>query len=421
MNKHVSNTKRRGLWCGVLSCLTAWSLAFAGPAFAAKDLIYPSGASASVNSTTVTVSNNFSSGNDGSTTLDHAVYAGNTVSVSATWSIVNRSAEPGQDTSYGSSGLTATFSASTTTKPVGAPAVTVGAISGCTLTSASSTCTTPINFTVPAVTGGYQLKVTVGGLGSSTGLATKDLYINFSVDTAPAQKLDTKLTVDKKCVLLNQGSVDLTATLQELASGKAIEGANIDFYIDPALDGNGVPTVASVGTGATNASGVATLSYNINTLGVGDHDLYAEFDGDDSYKPSNDSDILGISYLFVGFQPPINADGTSIFGGRVIPIKIKLIDANGAPVTNAAPTVWLTSYDKDFGLGVDLEQVSSVSAADTGNIMRYVPLEQQYIYNWDATDLANGTYGVVVNLGDSAACRPQNPYAIITVAKKSKK
>jgi hypothetical protein len=146
---------------------------------------------------------------------------------------------------------------------------------------------------------------------------------------------------------------------------------------------------------------------------VGDYNLYAEYGGSAVYDGSNDSDTLGISYLFVGFGQPINADGTSIFGGRVIPIKIKLVDANGDPVTGATPTVWLTSYDKDLGLGGDWEQVSSVSKADTGNIMRYVPEDRQYIYNWDATDLPNGTYGVVVNLGDSAACRAENPYAII--------
>jgi hypothetical protein len=52
--------------------------------------------------------------------------------------------------------------------------------------------------------------------------------------------------------------------------------------------------------------------------------------------------------------------------------------------------------------------------------MRYTADEQQYIYNWDATKLANGTYAVVVDLGDSDACRQGHPYAIITVAKKGK-
>lgn len=123
----------------------------------------------------------------------------------------------------------------------------------------------------------------------------------------------------------------------------------------------------------------------------------------------------------MGFGQPINGDGTSIFGGRVIPIKVGVVDANGNPVTDASPTVWLTSYDKDLGVGSELEKVSSVSNADTDNVMRYVPEEKRYIYNWDTRELENGTYAVVVDLGDSRTCRAEHPYAIITVAKKGGK
>jgi hypothetical protein len=234
--------------------------------------------------------------------------------------------------------------------------------------------------------------------------------------------LDTKLTVARKCALLNAGDIDLTATLRELVSDDPISGATIDFYVNPALDGNGYPTVASVGSGTTDAAGAAEASYNVNGLGVGDHNLYAEYAGDVNYNPSNDSDILGISYLFVGFQQPINPEGNSVFGnGRVIPIKIKLADANGVPVVDATPTVWLTSYSESTGLGEVLEPATSVSAADTGNFMRYVPEDGHYIYNWDLGSLTNGTYGVVVDLGDSAACGDGPYFAVITVAKKGKK
>jgi hypothetical protein len=157
---------------------------------------------------------------------------------------------------------------------------------------------------------------------------------------------------------------------------------------------------------------------SIDGLGVGDYNLYAEYLGDSLYNASNDSNTLGITYFFAGFRPPVNADGTSILGGRVIPLKIKLLDANGDSVTDAEPTVWLTSYDKDLGLGETLDEATSVSAVDSGNVMRYSPDDEQYIYNWDASLLANGTYAVVVDLGDSAACRVEKPYAIITVSKR---
>jgi hypothetical protein len=386
-------------------------------AYAAKDVFYPSGSSATINGAAATVSNNFSGGSDGATTLTPAANPGNSMSVQATWSIQDRSAQPGTDSTYPQA---ATFSFSTTSKPAGAPNVAVTAVSNCTLTSSGSTCVRDFSFTAPATVGNYQVLVTPGNLGGATGLAAKTLAINFTIVPAVVEKLATKLTVAKQCVLLNQGDVDLTGKLEELASSNPVSGANLEFFINPEPDANGFPTVPAIGSANTESNGVATLSYNVNGLSVGDYNLYGQFEGDSVYKPSNDSDILGVSYVFAGFRQPINADGTSIFGGRVIPIKIKLADANGLPVTDAQPTVWLTAYSAS-GLGEVLEQVSSVSAADTGNIMRYVPEEQQYIYNWDATELVNGTYAVVVDLGDSSACRQGNPYAIITVNKKGKK
>jgi len=371
----------------------------------------------------VAASSGFSAGADGSTTLDNDIHAGDAVIITGAWRIIDNSAGPGQDTIYGS-GLTQTFSASTTVKPAGAANVSVAAIANCSLLSASTSCPEAISFPAPATPGSYQVTVTPATIGGSNGTkGAKILTINFTVVEIPVtvQPLDTQLTLAKTCVLLNQGEVPLSATLKELLSQNPVVGANIDFYIDPALDINGEPTSPSVGFANTGADGLASLNYNINGLSVGDYNLYAEYAGDSSYNPSNDSDTLGVSYVFAGFRQPINADGTSIFGGRVIPIKIKLVDANGVPVTDAAPTVWLTSYDKDLGLGEVLEQVTSVSSADTGNIMRYSPDDQQYIYNWDAQNLANGTYGVVVDLGDSAACSKGPYYAIITVAKKGKK
>jgi len=417
MKQHNKTSKGAVFILGVLC------LAFMAPVFAAKDVIYPSAAIAQVNAIPQTgsnISNSFSSGSDGNTTLNADVVVGQAVVVSGTWSIKNNNTGgSGANTDY-TSGRTVNFTSSTTVTPLGGSAITVS-LTGtpCTVTSAASTCSTGISFAAPNTVGGYQVKITsadscTGGSCASTRLDAKVLFINFTVVEEPAVELkDTTLTVDPKCVLYKAGNVDLTATLEELAGGAKIPGADIDFFIDP-------PS-ATIGTALTDTVGVATLSYNIDGLTAGDHNLYAEFLGDAVFNASNDSATLGISYVFVGFQQPINGDGTSIFGGRVIPIKIMLLDANGNPVTNAQPKVYLTSYDKDLGVGTDLEPASSVSAADTDNIMRYAVDDHKYIYNWDASGLPNGTYAVVVVLGDSSTCRSENPYAIITVAKKGKK
>ncbi|MGQ3683719.1 MAG: PxKF domain-containing protein [Candidatus Loosdrechtia sp.] len=130
---------------------------------------------------------------------------------------------------------------------------------------------------------------------------------------------------------------------------------------------------------------------------------------------------LGINYLFIGFQPPINASGNSKFAsGKVIPIKIRFVDANLQSVPDAKPEVWLKNLSSAISLGEE-NAATSVSSADTGCIMRYVPADGHYIYNWDLGSLNNGCYEVFVRLYDSPTCS-KNPYSVlITVDKKGKK
>jgi hypothetical protein len=379
------------------------SLALAAPAFAGPDRIYPTAASATVSASPASLTTNFATAADGHATLDDGVFDGQQIVVTGTWSILDRSAEPGTDTTYPK---TVSFSTSTEVTP--GPAVAVSAIPTCGVTSSGSTCIRDISFLAPATVGDYQVKVTAGSSGSGplTGLS---LYINFTV-TDEVEPLATQLTVAGQCVVLNQGDVDLGATLTELVSGDPIAGASIDFSV--AGD--------SAGSATTGGDGVATLGYNVNHLGAGDYPIYAAYAGSDLYNGSNDSDTLGVSYVFTGFKQPINADGNSVFGnGQVIPVKIELLDYLGQPVPDATPTVWLQKL-LPGGVGDEVE-ATSVSAADTGNIMRYVPEDGIYIYNMDLKSLDNGTYKVFVRLGDSETCSAGNPSVIVTVAKKGKK
>lgn len=402
MNRHAY------LKAGVASLLFI-AAAYGMPAFAAKDVIYPSEASAMINGAPVTVGSDFAAGANGHTALDNALYAGDAVKVTATWKIQDNSGH-GTNTSYPRSVGFSVLPAES--NPVLLTATLTSA--WCTdITSSMGTCTAEIDFSAPAAIGGYVVEIaaadSVTGSGSNTALNGRTHVISFSVELLDesVQPKETKLTVDPKCVLFN-GDVNLTATLEELAGGVKIENADISYEIDSILAGSAV----------TGANGIASLLYNVTGLGAGDHILHAAFSGSYDYLKSNDTNTLGISYLFMGFGQPINGDGSSIFSGRVIPIKIKLVDAFGLPVTDAEPTVWLAPYDTIEGVGEELKQVSSVAASDTDNVMRYVPEDRQYVYNWDTKDLENGTYAVVVELGDSPTCRTENPYAIITVAKK---
>jgi hypothetical protein len=347
-------------------------------------------------------------GNNRQLTLTNPIVGAKAVSIDVTWGIA--AGNNPRTTTYPKNSVG--FSTQTS------QGTSVGTISvspaSCSFATSSATCSSTVSFTTPNVTeNGIQVKITPTNTGSgNSALQGKELFINFNVIQQVAKK-DTALTIpDPQCFAYKAGNVDVTGTLTELVSGNPISGRTVNFSVDSSPIGT---------SNQTDANGEAVLSYNVNGLAVGDHNLYGEFLGDLGYNGSNDSATLGISYNFVGFQQPINADGTSIFGGRIIPVKIKLADANMQPVTDATPTVWFTQVSPSTAVGTDLEAATSVSAADTGNIMRYDASANQYIYNWDASNLTNGTWYVIVELGDSAACS-KGPYsAIITVNKKKTK
>lgn len=384
-------------------------LAFMAPAFASKDDLYISNINAvTVGGSPVAHTSTSNSSNIRQLTITHPIVGSQAVSVQVTWGIA--AGNNPRTTSYPKPnvGFTGANSGGTNVGAINiSPAI-------CDFSSASSTCSSTITFTTPNVTdSNIQVKIEPTNTGSgNSSLLGKNLFVNFSV-IAQVAKLDTALTVpDPQCFMYKSGDANLTATLTELLSHNSVSGGQVDFSIDS----------NPIGSDFTDDNGDAILTYNINGLSAGDHNLFAEFAGDTMYNPSDNSATVGISYNFAGFKQPINADGTSVFGnGRVLPIKIQLTDGNLQPVPDAAPTVWMTQVSPLTALGSDLEPATSVSSADTGNTMRYVAADDQYIFNWDLSTLSNGTWYVVVDLGDSDACSKGPYYATITVNKKKGK
>jgi hypothetical protein len=131
------------------------------------------------------------------------------------------------------------------------------------------------------------------------------------------------------------GTVNLSATLT--SSGSAVSGKTIDFT----LNGN------SVGSATSNSSGVATLT-GVSLAGIlpGTYPsgVGASFAGDSSYSASSGTAALTVTYgTCIGSDPggvilpPINTDGSSVYkaqGGRTIPVKFTVCDANGNPISD---------------------------------------------------------------------------------------
>jgi hypothetical protein len=217
------------------------------------------------------------------------------------------------------------------------------------------------------------------------------------------------------CVILhNPNAVTLTATLTDPIAHAGLSGKTIVFTVD------GSTFVGN--SGVTNGSGVATVSFDASGLSIGNHDVAASWTSDDTcdYENGIGTGTLGVTYMFLGFQQPINADGSSIFKGGAIPVKIRLSDYNGTPVTDAEAHVFF-SINTNAIVGDEAEPIANTNG-DSGNLMRYDPVADQYIFNWDLKTVDNGTYKVWIDLGEGACGEQHNVMlSVVKIGKGVKK
>jgi hypothetical protein len=105
-----------------------------------------------------------------------------------------------------------------------------------------------------------------------------------------------------------------------------------------------------------------------------------------------------VTYAWSGFLPPINAAGTrsSFKLGSTVPVKFQLTGAS-AGITNAVAKF---SYGKVDNTADAVNEVAYTDPPSTGNLFRYDPTSNQYIYNWGTKGLTVGTYMIKVDLGD---------------------
>jgi hypothetical protein len=296
----------------------------------------------------------------------------------------------------------------TATTLVGASDVTVTGLSDCTLASRSSTCSESATLTAPATAGAYQVKILADdGRTGNQGKMNSDFFmINFTVVVPGCTPAPTTLILSEPdCVVYHADSVSLSATLKSYDT--PLVGKTITFYVDG----------EDVGTADTYSNGVATLTYDPSSLTVGDHALSAEWQSDDPcYQSATATGTkLGIQYLFLGFQPPINADGSSILTGKCGPVKIVILDANGMPVPDATALVFFEDGIQTI-VGTDPENATAGLNFDYGNIMRYS--DGQYVYNWDLSTVTNGTKTIRVYLFEGS-CAPAHQ-VVVSIGKKKK-
>ena len=332
-------------------------------------------------------------GQSGNFSVTGSIYPGTQIQFTLTF-VINTQ---GSTTTYP---RTISFGATTTTKPSGAPDAVVSAIPNCGFTTSATTCPTPVEITAPATPGNYTVKIqATSGTGGQDGLAPGGgISISFNVAEAPPPQItdvatSISLSLSNPCIIVGTPTVSFFATLT--TAGGPLPGMSVVFTL------NGT----TLGTAQTNASGVAEWTYDPSQLPVGDHSVGAQFNeiiaGNTRYLGSITTQTLGVQYNFVGFQQPINADGSSVFSGRVVPTKIKITDYNNVPVGTASAFIYYKLLLPVVS-GWENEAPANSVNFDFGNQMRWDPVALQYVFNWDVGQLPNGTYNARVWLGEGS-------------------
>ncbi len=183
--------------------------------------------------------------------------------------------------------LTVTFGVQNT-DPSGLPASLISGIPAeHEFAPGDSTFTDRVRITAPSVPGAYQVKIgAISGAGTAQGLREgSGIVIGLIVPDAcaPADTM-LSLALDNPRLAYNDGSTRLAATLTT-PEGYAVSGKSIDFKVGADV----------IGSAETDENGTASIFYNPGTLVVGDHTVFASFQGATcGYNPSGDSATLGV-------------------------------------------------------------------------------------------------------------------------------
>lgn len=122
------------------------------------------------------------------------------------------------------------------------------------------------------------------------------------------------------------------------------------------------------------------------------------FGGVDSSQVFTDTWVLGLpSSLSAQVQPPINADGSSVFDSKrgVVPVKFTLT-MNGSPTCDLSPAT-ISLLRTSGGTPGMINESDYIMPADTGSYFRIS--DCQYVYNLKTNSLGSGTYQVNISSG----------------------
>jgi predicted outer membrane repeat protein len=196
-----------------------------------------------------------------------------------------------------------------------------------------------------------------------------------------------------------------------------IAGSNGPLIFAATLSGGATTAIANAVVGwsidgadlsaftVTNIAGVATLSYDPSSLGVGSHTVRATFArqtvGDTAFDGSATNampfEVTPSPYTAI-VQPPIASDGTTVFKTNrgVVPVKFSLAydGARTCEMRTATIALFQTAGTTVGPVTLDVYSLP----ADSGAAFRFDATACQYVYNISTVSLPPGTYRVTMQI-----------------------
>ncbi|MGN6475515.1 MAG: HYR domain-containing protein, partial [Mycobacteriales bacterium] len=283
--------------------------------------------------------------------------------------------------------------------------VTCSATDGAGNTGSSSFNVTVQDTTAPVVT--VPSDITAEATSAAGAVVTYASSATDAVSGSPATTCDTpsgstfplgttKVTCSATDGAGNTGSSSFNVTVQDTTAPVVTVPSDISTQATSAS--GAVVTFTSSATDAVSGSPATTCDTpSGSTFPLGTTQVTCSAT-DGAGNTGTNSFKVTVTYGFSGILQPVNADGSSIFKlGSTVPVKFALTGSS-AGIANAVATL---KYAK-ISNGIDGTSVEAVStaAATTGNLFRYDPTSQQYIFNWSTKGLTVGSYRLTINLGD---------------------
>jgi uncharacterized protein DUF4082 len=149
-----------------------------------------------------------------------------------------------------------------------------------------------------------------------------------------------------------------------------------------------------------SCSGPVADGANIDTASVGSK-TFTVTSGDVSGNPGSLTHTYSVAYGFEGFFSPVDNDILNVAkAGSTIPLKFRVVDANGAPITDlAGATVNATSLACDLGTTTDQIEEYATGGSGLQNLG-----DGYYQFNWKTPKAyARSCKTVTIMLGDGGS------------------